>query len=1340
MANDTLGGAPTSSRRNETKMPEIAVANADSSAAELLAKQNSNQSPVLSYVHTPAEQYGGDINSTAAGGLQQLGVSGKAGFNTSEATAATLQAEIDGAAMVPGSVWYLVARKWFAEWQESASGLVQCKIGPIDNSGIVDANGELQPELRLGEDLEAVPLKVWQKMSILYGIKDQQNIIRRVAVQSDTEGQAVLDLYPPSVFVVSKDAFVKADTKNVRRIVISSGASLAELKIQICHKLGVNSPSGIKLFRSATERASDSVSMDTLQSPPSYESAITSERDLDLNIGSGNTAADQLEEIKDDDSTLLMAAGILSDSTVVFDPCLSLRNQAAALADDELASDTNSTGLTVMVDEMMQNWEEQTTKLSSSSSDMKVSDAENTASNALVHSTPAAQVHYLCGLNNLGNTCFMNSALQCLGHFSDLTQYFVSNVYRTELNRDNPLGMKGAVASAYGRLVKAMWDIGRGAYAPRMFKQTVAQWAPQFRGYNQQDAPEFLAFLLDGMHEDLNRIISKPYIEVPDANGRPDAEVADEQWDIYKRRNDSVVVDLFQGQYRSTLVCPECSHVSVTFDPFMYLTLPLPIQRQKWIQVLFIPADTNVYATHMHLLARKEDTVKQLKQLVAHLVQCDATRLLACDIFSMRMYSVFTDSDSLGDIRDSDIVHMYEVGIDTAKAAADPASEPSSIVQLLCSRPSSPSPYGSYSYGPDLATKPLMLTLPTEEMTLGELYLKIASVLSRWAVIDMSRVISQLQQVGKSSGSDERLLELLGKAACLSVHRASSSSSSYGQYRNLASISSYMYTGRRNFGSPNAFRAFEDRITNDSCESLTAAKEKPAQANETNTNYGKSAGNVLTAGTSAAAAGAEGSGRRRARDDLEHDEEWDSSSDNDGDYAMRGTPKRARSDNESDGETQSTTQVTPLFTPKDTELEDVDFASSEPRDHAAGDRETIQDSSDDEMATATAALSFADLMGTKVSFKTGDTLLCEWSAEGTKALLAELGSNQEDDVDLLGKMFDFDKVTEFAMPSLDDATQYKDVEPIEPVSLKESPQTASRPSGGSKKQKQVTLEDCLTEFTRSEQLGEEDLWYCSKCQEHQQATKKFDLWRVPEILVVHLKRFQHSRAWRDKIDVFVDFPLTDLDLTQNMCGPNDENLVYDLYSVCNHYGGMGGGHYTAYARNPEDGKWYNFDDSHVSPVSDPESVKTAAAYMLFYRLRSSTGDSATAKIEKLIADYKEAGEPASAADDDMNMSSNVSMQSPLSSRLMDDGNSSDDYSMGIDRLTARRSSESDFLRPCKLNDGDEDIRGLSSHHSSGNQSPRSDMGNASEMEANSSPSTPTAPSHDTADIEFSSLL
>lgn len=79
--------------------------------------------------------------------------------------------------------------------------------------------------------------------------------------------------------------------------------------------------------------------------------------------------------------------------------------------------------------------------------------------------------------------------------------------------------------------------------------------------------------------------------------------------------------------------------------------------------------------------------------------------------------------------------------------------------------------------------------------------------------------------------------------------------------------------------------------------------------------------------------------------------------------------------------------------------------------------------------------------------------------------------------------------------------------------------------------KHISLEDCLDEFTKEEKLGEDDLWYCPQCKKHQQATKKFDLWKVPDILVVHLKRFSNNRSLRDKIDALVEFPTGNLDLT-----------------------------------------------------------------------------------------------------------------------------------------------------------------------------------------------------------------
>ena len=163
-----------------------------------------------------------------------------------------------------------------------------------------------------------------------------------------------------------------------------------------------------------------------------------------------------------------------------------------------------------------------------------------------------------CGLVNLGNTCFMNSSLQCLSSTPPLVEYFLSDKYKQELNTDNPLGMKGEIAEEYAELIKELWSGTHSAIAPRELKWKIERFAPQFAGYQQHDSQELLAFLLDGLHEDLNRIKKKPYMENPEVENSPQEEVAAEAWSRHKKRNDSIIVDYFQGQLRSTLICPKC--------------------------------------------------------------------------------------------------------------------------------------------------------------------------------------------------------------------------------------------------------------------------------------------------------------------------------------------------------------------------------------------------------------------------------------------------------------------------------------------------------------------------------------------------------------------------------------------------------------------------------------------------------------------------------------------------------------------------------------------------------------------------------------------------------------
>ncbi|XP_034723886.1 ubiquitin carboxyl-terminal hydrolase 32 isoform X6 [Etheostoma cragini] len=222
------------------------------------------------------------------------------------------------------------------------------------------------------------------------------------------------------------------------------------------------------------------------------------------------------------------------------------------------------------------------------------------------------------GLSNLGNTCFMNSSIQCVSNTKPLTDYFISGRHLYELNRTNPIGMRGHMAKCYGDLVMELWSGTQKNVAPLKLRWTIAKYAPRFNGFQQQDSQELLAFLLDGLHEDLNRVHEKPYVELKDSDGRPDWEVASEAWENHLRRNRSIVVDLFHGQLRSQVKCKTCGHISARFDPFNFLSLPLPMDSSMHLEITVIKLDGSTpvrYGLRLNMDEKYTGLKKQLSEL-----------------------------------------------------------------------------------------------------------------------------------------------------------------------------------------------------------------------------------------------------------------------------------------------------------------------------------------------------------------------------------------------------------------------------------------------------------------------------------------------------------------------------------------------------------------------------------------------------------------------------------------------------------------------------------------------------------------------------------------------------
>merc|ERR1719342_917178 len=108
------------------------------------------------------------------------------------------------------------------------------------------------------------------------------------------------------------------------------------------------------------------------------------------------------------------------------------------------------------------------------------------------------------------------------------------------------------------------------AYDPEIsdkFKSLVDKYGSQYKGGSQHDAQEFLLWLLDRVHEELNTATKKNYKRLKDLPGRPDDVLAAESLANYMRCNNSFVMDIFQAQFRSSLTCPSCQRQSNTIDP-----------------------------------------------------------------------------------------------------------------------------------------------------------------------------------------------------------------------------------------------------------------------------------------------------------------------------------------------------------------------------------------------------------------------------------------------------------------------------------------------------------------------------------------------------------------------------------------------------------------------------------------------------------------------------------------------------------------------------------------------------------------------------------------------------
>ncbi|KAK4874677.1 hypothetical protein RN001_014037 [Aquatica leii] len=287
------------------------------------------------------------------------------------------------------------------------------------------------------------------------------------------------------------------------------------------------------------------------------------------------------------------------------------------------------------------------------------------------------------GLRNHGNTCFINAVLQCISHTDILAEYFVLDQYKIDLSRRNKLnskkyGTKGEVTEQLAMLLKALWACQYSPDLSTNFKQVVERHGSQYKGTQQHDALEFLQWLLDKVHEDLNTASKKKYKSIK-TSGRSDEVIAAETLANHIRCNNSFIQAVFQAQYRSSLSCSRCCTQSNTFDPFQCISVQLPQINRHSIYVTVLYTSQQPRQVKIGVNLPSGATITELRDVLQSDTSIARTNMLLTEICETGFLRTFTDAQAIGVISEIDPIYCIEVS-----QLKDVEDDTTSAYILLC--------------------------------------------------------------------------------------------------------------------------------------------------------------------------------------------------------------------------------------------------------------------------------------------------------------------------------------------------------------------------------------------------------------------------------------------------------------------------------------------------------------------------------------------------------------------------------------------------------------------------------------------------------------------------------
>eukprot|EP00742_Colponemidia_sp_Colp-10_P006379 GILJ01006836.1.p1 GENE.GILJ01006836.1~~GILJ01006836.1.p1 ORF type:complete len:675 (+),score=67.35 GILJ01006836.1:65-2089(+) len=466
-----------------------------------------------------------------------------------------------------GEFWYIINAQWLREWREFAFGKTTRIPGPISNHLLMDSNGSPLPNLERADHYRGVCPEVWTYLYEIYGggpvlPRAELDIYHGLSLTHHTSQSSWTS---PSVGSPSKRTGLSKSSKTrISRITPNVTNSYVDSKD--------STPSSVKSFAdnvsqsyTVTSSRSSARSSVSRRARIAYES--THEQDTDDDSGSVTESDTTVSALPSNNSyayrSRVDGGGKGGGSTP-----LSLYNGYDENPPNRVSSFGSSRSNSSSVS-TLSSFSSRRAAYSHGSSSSSTLNQYSLSSSSVVGSRPQ-----LVGLRNIGNTCYMNSCLQCVCTIDTLRNYFLEGRGKDFVH---PKAVtRGKLAIAFEDVCRGLWENESEVYVPSALKRAVESYAPMFVGFGQQDCQEFFRYLMDGLHEEMNR--GRPV--------RPRPENAEnlsegEAWSQYQQSNASIVAELFGGQLRSRVHCFSCKRNSDRFDPFLDLSLPIPVKTTK---------------------------------------------------------------------------------------------------------------------------------------------------------------------------------------------------------------------------------------------------------------------------------------------------------------------------------------------------------------------------------------------------------------------------------------------------------------------------------------------------------------------------------------------------------------------------------------------------------------------------------------------------------------------------------------------------------------------------------------------------------------------------------------